>query len=320
MKAITYPLTCSLLMLWVLSAPAQEVFNFQYKVHINSFPDDADEVSVLIPTPTSGSHQTIKALSVETNHGYEWLKTKRFRNKYLRLRFTEKSRIPNSIKVTLKGKAKRFPVTKPKHYRQVMESTQPFLRPDSLIPLTKPIEKEVQKALKKAGKGTSNSRAFYDHLLATMTYDKSGKGWGRGDAIYACNAKTGNCTDFHSLFIGMCRSKGIPARFHIGFPLSANKEKGKVKGYHCWAEFFDPEKGWVPVDISEAWKNKTKADFYYGGLDPYRLTITSGRDLKVAIGPSQQRTLNYFVYPKVYVDGQKVDQGISTTFQYQFIE
>jgi len=49
-----------------------------------------------------------------------------------------------------------------------------------------------------------------------MRYDKSGIGWGRGDAVYACDAKTGNCSDFHSYFIALARSIGIPARFAIG--------------------------------------------------------------------------------------------------------
>ena len=51
----------------------------------------------------------------------------------------------------------------------------------------------------------------------TMRYDKTGTGWGRGDALWACDAKRGNCTDFHSPFIGMRRADGIPARFDIGF-------------------------------------------------------------------------------------------------------
>jgi len=38
------------------------------------------------------------------------------------------------------------------------------------------------------------------------------KGWGRGDAKWACDAKFGNCTDFHSYFMGLARSKGPPAR------------------------------------------------------------------------------------------------------------
>ena len=318
MKTMKRALGFCLLLLGAFNAPAQQVFDFQYKVKVNLEANTNGAVSILIPTPTSGVHQTIQKLSVKTKHEYEWLKTPRFRNKYLRLRFAKRPSDP--IKLTLKGKAKRFPINQPKHYRQVQESTQPFLRPDSLIPLTKPIQREVAKALQKADKGTPVPKAFYDHLLATMRYDKSGEGWGRGDAIYACNAKTGNCTDFHSLFIGMCRYKGIPARFHIGFPLDANKSEGEVKGYHCWAEFFDPEKGWVPVDISEAWKNKAKADFYYGGLDPYRITFTSGRDVKVAVNPGQVRQLNYFIYPRVFVDGKAMEKGIETTFAYQLKE
>ena len=31
-----------------------------------------------------------------------------------------------------------------------------------------------------------------------------------GDAVWACTSKYGNCTDFHSLFIGMARSPASP--------------------------------------------------------------------------------------------------------------
>jgi len=67
------------------------------------------------------------------------------------------------------------------------------------------------------------ARAIYDYVPSIMRYDKTGEGWGRGDAIYACNVKKGNCTDFHALFIGMARAAGIPARFEIGFPLPRDR-------------------------------------------------------------------------------------------------
>jgi transglutaminase-like putative cysteine protease len=51
------------------------------------------------------------------------------------------------------------------------------------------------------------ARAIYDYVFATMRYDKTGTGWGRGDVLYACDAKKGNCTDFQSLFIAMARSQ-----------------------------------------------------------------------------------------------------------------
>jgi hypothetical protein len=105
--------------------------------------------------------------------------------------------------------------------------------------------------------------AFASYL--GMAYDKSGKGWGRGDAIYACNVKKGNCTDFHSLFIAIARSRGIPAHFTIGFPLGA-PSVGKIPGYHCWAEFYAGGQ-WVPVDASEAWQHPQLRNYYFGVID-----------------------------------------------------
>jgi transglutaminase-like putative cysteine protease len=104
-----------------------------------------------------------------------------------------------------------------------------------------------------------------------MHYDKSGEGWGRGDAVWACTSKRGNCTDFHSLFIGMMRSSNIPARFEIGFPLPDSKNEGDIPGYHCWAEFYLQGTGWVPVDASEASKNPAKRDYFFGAHDDNRV-------------------------------------------------
>jgi len=56
---------------------------------------------------------------------------------------------------------------------------------------------------------------------------------GRGDVLYACDAKKGNCTDFHSLFIAMARSQSIPARFEIWLPNSAGQASAEIAGYHC---------------------------------------------------------------------------------------
>jgi hypothetical protein len=97
--------------------------------------------------------------------------------------------------------------------------------------------------------------------------------------LYACDAKKGNCTDFHSLFIAMARSQGIPARFEIGFPLPADKQSSEIAGYHCWSDFYVDGKGWIPVDISEAWKHQEKRDYFFGAHDVNRVQFNTGRDL-----------------------------------------
>jgi transglutaminase-like putative cysteine protease len=148
-----------------------------------------------------------------------------------------------------------------------------------------------------------------------MRYDKTGEGWGRGDAVWACTSKRGNCTDFHSLFIGMMRSSGIPARFEIGFPLPEGQIEGDILGYHCWAEFYLAGVGWVPVDASEAWKNAAKRDYFFGAHDTNRVFFTYGRDIRLS--PDQKGDpLNYFIYPYAETNGRPL-KNLQTHFSFR---
>ena len=174
--------------------------------------------------------------------------------------------MPASIPVTVTFEVKRIEETRTskRAQRNIPEPSggkfAQFLGADKLVPL------------------------IYEYVVGVMSYDKSGKGWGRGDALYACDVRRGNCTDFHSLFMALARSRGIPARFTIGFPIGKPKF-GQVPGYHCWAEFYAGSE-WVPIDASEAWKNPARHDYYFGHLDAARVAFTMGRDLELT--PHQQ--------------------------------
>jgi transglutaminase-like putative cysteine protease len=150
------------------------------------------------------------------------------------------------------------------------------------------------------------ARAAYAYVLSTMRYDKpqgAKEGWGRGDIMWACDRKYGNCTDFHALFIGLLRASGIPARFSIGYSLP-DGEGGELAGYHCWADFYLDGVGWVPVDASEAWKHADRRDYFFGHHDANRVQVSTGRDLAL---PGMHGTpLNYGVYPYAEADGQAV--------------
>ena len=70
------------------------------------------------------------------------------------------------------------------------------------------------------------------------------------------------------------------------------------------AEYFSDVKGWVPVDISEAWKAPEKKEFLFGHLDADRVGISLGRDITFA--GQQGPPLNYFVFPYAEIDGKPV--------------
>jgi transglutaminase-like putative cysteine protease len=106
------------------------------------------------------------------------------------------------------------------------------------------------------------------------------------------------------MFMSLARAKGIPARFVIGFPLTA--KDGMVKGYHCWAEFYVKGRGWIPVDASDASKSQDPVvrQYLFGNLDPERVQFTVGRDLKLK--PATAEPLNFFIYPHAEAGGAEV--------------
>ena len=179
-----------------------------------------------------------------------------------------------------------------------------YLRADRLVPVGgKPASLLDGKPV--PGDGVAAGRVLYGVVLDHMVYGKDKPGWGNGDANWACDSHSGNCTDFHSLFISLARSRQIPAKFEIGFPLpeQRNTTGAEIAGYHCWAKFRPEGHGWVPVDISEADKRPEKAEYFFGNLCENRVAFSTGRDL-VLVPKQAGPPLNYFVYPYVEVDGQ----------------
>jgi len=297
-----------LVVLPLASAQDSRHFTFHYGFTVKNVPA-GERVRVWIPAARSDDFQEVKVISA---------------NGDLKLKKTRESRFGNQMYYAESSKEKspdlHFEVIYDvvRHERLTMGVARPrlaevqlkesdrkqYLQPDKLVPVT---GLPADLALKvTAGDSTplEKARAIYDYVFTTMRYDKTGTGWGHGDVLYACDAKKGNCTDFHSLFIAMARSQGIPARFEIGFPLPPDKHSAEIAGYHCWSDFFEPQHGWVPVDISEAWKHQEKRDYFFGAHDVNRVQFTMGRDLRLS--PAQDgQPLNYFVYPYVEVAGKE---------------
>ncbi|WP_338218592.1 transglutaminase-like domain-containing protein [Algoriphagus sp. oki45] len=156
------------------------------------------------------------------------------------------------------------------------------------------------------------ARALYDYIIDNMRYMKFGD-FGRGDSNYACDSKTGNCSEFHSFFISLARSVGIPARFAIGASIPSDRNEGGIDGYHCWAEFYADGKWW-PVDISEANKYTALATYYFGRHPANRIELTRGRDLEVSPSPASG-PINFLAYPYLEIKGKEVKAPTRFTFQ-----
>jgi transglutaminase-like putative cysteine protease len=301
-------------------SPPLRTFRFTYSFTIKDIPSGAKQVRVWVPVPQTDQHQTVRVLNMKAPAKTQITQEPEYGNRMMYVELPNPA--PAQAEFTLEYEVTRREYSRGDYAQLERKDQKPgvvsasmnrLVAPDTLIPTDGKIKALAVEVTGSQTGTVAKGKAAYDYLFTNMRYDKTGTGWGRGDAVWACDAKHGNCTDFHSPFIGMLRADGIPARFDIGFPLPENKDKGDIAGYHCWAEFYAPKIGWIPVDISEAWKAKQKQDYFFGSVDANRVQFSTGRD--ITLSPKQDGpALNYFVYPYVEIDGkpyEKLDKQFS---------
>lgn len=292
---------------------ASRRFEFEYKTTVSGFPAGAKKARIWVPLPVNDEAQDVKVVRISAPVAHLVGQDKVYGNKNVYLEVD--APFPKSIEVSMTLQVTR------KEVRSVSRlPTQParsrLLSGDRLAPLS---EEAKSRAIEATGSSIvvgHQARSIYDRVLTDVSYDKSGQGWGHGDLKYVCEVGKGNCSDFHSLFIAMARSKEIPAVFEIGFPLPKDEEEGTIGGYHCWAWFQDGVSRWRPVDVSEADKDPSKTDYFFGTICENRVAFSRGRDL-VLDPPQAGEPANFLIYPYVEIDGKTDVAKVDKSFRFK---
>jgi transglutaminase-like putative cysteine protease len=104
----------------------------------------------------------------------------------------------------------------------------------------------------------------------------------RNISDYCLTGRYGDCGQHALLFITLCRYNGIPARWQSGWYTFPG-----AKTIHDWTEIYIKPYGWIPVDPDMgiwAWRYYTSLttdqrralrDFYFGGMEQYRMAANS---------------------------------------------
>lgn len=264
----------------------EDAFEFYYEV---TLPEIKEPAKMWLPVAKSDRFQTVALKSIEAPTTHRMLKEKTHGNSVLFMELTPEH---SGKKVELVYDVKRV---EKNPYEEATDPTA-FLNANITMPIGDRFEVLADSIIgnKRSEGAIMQARALYDYIIDNMKYIKAGT-YGTGDAVYACDALTGNCTEFHSLFISLARSAGIPSRFAVGASIPSDRDEGGIDGYHCWAEFYAEGKWW-PVDISEANKYTALATYYFGRHPANRIEFTQGRDLQLDPGPNSG-PINFLAYP-----------------------
>ncbi|MHC5076411.1 MAG: transglutaminase-like domain-containing protein, partial [Planctomycetota bacterium] len=167
----------------------RDEFEFIYKATLPQFTDNAH---MWIPLPTTDQFQTVTVKSIKAPGQQQTLTDSEYGNRVLHLALS-----PEDSQKTIELRFNIQRLEKPVYQDQTPDPSR-YLNPDRLVPDNETFRSIAAEVIEGKDGDLVRARALYDHTIDRMRYAKYGSGWGKGDAVYACDARTGNCTDFHS--------------------------------------------------------------------------------------------------------------------------
>jgi transglutaminase-like putative cysteine protease len=271
-----------------------------------------------IPYPVSNDYQEINDYTIEGNYDYSGIfRESEYGTMILYAEWNNPETFPKlnfSYNITRKERIrKNFTITND----LIPIDIKQYLLPTSLGP-TDGVVKDLSDEVIKGNKTIlEKAIAVYDYLIEHGERDANLSFCGDGDVCELLKNLRGKCADFSSVFVALTRSAGVPSREIFGTRIS---KEGDVTGnYHCHAEFYLPEYGWIPVDPSDVAKLMLNEDleiddekvvnardYFFGTQSETYVDLAYGRD--VMLNPKQDGPpLNYFMYPYAEVDGDPLD-------------
>ncbi len=217
-----------------------------------------------------------------------------------------------------------------------------FLRPTRLLPTDGIVRQTALQATKSARTDVDRARALYDWIVENTFREPKVRGCGLGDirGMLETGNLGGKCADLNSLYVGLARAAGLPARdvygirtvkSDLGYKSLGAASSTVTKSQHCRAEVYVTGHGWVPVDPADVRKVVLEEPPGNRALDDEMVRAARGRLFgfwemnwmaynfanDVALPGSTSAPVGFLMYPQAETDRGRLDSLDPDHFKYE---
>ena len=306
-----------------------------FKIDLKA-PEDAKTVRLWFPYPVSDEHQRIEDVVVDGNFASSAVyREPESGALYLYAEWVGDHK-ERTFEMTFRAEARERTV---KELREadapIPKVVERYLESNYWVPTDGEIRR-IAETVTAGRKGIlEKARAVYDWVVENTFRDPKIKGCGLGIVEQTLARRGGKCADISSVFVALARAAGVPAREVFGLRLGEEAQQDITKGHHCWAEFYLPGTGWVPVDPADVRKVMLVKDlsleeaepyrrYFFGSVDKYRIVLEKGGRGLTLYPPQDAGPLNYLMYPYAEADGRALDyldpEGFSYSIHFRALQ
>ncbi len=218
-----------------------------------------------------------------------------------------------------------------------------WTRPTALLPTDGIVRRTALDATRGARTDAEKARKLYDWVVTNTHREPKVRGCGEGDikTMLETGNLGGKCADLNALFVGLCRSVGLPARDVYGLRLvrsafgykELSGNPASLKGaQHCRAEVFLRDHGWLamdPADVAKVMRLETPEwiksvahpvvapvnKALFGGWEGNWVAYNTAHD--VVLPGTKGPRIGFFMYPVGEDDRGRFDSYAPDEFKYQ---
>jgi len=217
-----------------------------------------------------------------------------------------------------------------------------FLRSTKLLPTDGIVKQTADEITSGKNTDVEKAHAIYEWIVDNTFRDPKTRGCGLGDIRFMLESKDlgGKCADLNSLYVGLARAAGLPARDAFGIRVAKSElgykslgasSENVSKAQHCRAEVYLRDYGWVPVDPADVRKVVLEEPPGHLALDDEKVVKARARLFgswemnwvcynfahDIALPGSTVKPIGFLMYPQAQTDNGLIDSLDAANFKYE---